>query len=203
VDSTPTTRTCWAHSQSRSANSPSVMVEKVGVSWRRSPCAPGTRTQAATVFLCHLQPSATPDQLVHRTPPGSATVARPQEPVCKESESRARSNSSGCPRLPRPTVARAHRHQGRPTSPGAHPKFSSLRVARTEAMIDCCGNPASLAGGLRLGLRRDNWKVEVVELAEEAGHQPVRREQATAALKDARACALRLLSRADIFPSAM
>jgi hypothetical protein len=42
---------------------------------------------------------------------------------------------------------------------------------------------SSLAGGLATCLRRDNWKVEV-ELAEEAGHQPVRREQATAALKD-------------------
>jgi hypothetical protein len=42
----------------------------------------------------------------------SAAVARPEEPLCKESESRARSNTSGCPRLPRPTVARAHRHQG-------------------------------------------------------------------------------------------
>jgi hypothetical protein len=74
-------------------------------------------------LVVHVQPSATLDQLVHRTPPGSATVACPQEPVCKESESRARSNSSGCPRLPRPTVARAHRHQGCPTSPGAHPNF--------------------------------------------------------------------------------
>lgn len=60
--------------------------------------------------------------------------------------------------------------------------------------------PSSLAGGLRLGLRRDNWKVEV-ELAEEAGHHPVRREQATVALKDAPG--LRLLSRSDIFPPAM
>ncbi len=34
----------------------------------------------------------------------------------QESQVRARSNSSGCPRLPRPTYQRAHTHQDEPTS---------------------------------------------------------------------------------------
>ena len=47
----------------------------------------------------------------------------------QESQVRARSNSSGCPRLPRPTYQRARPHQDEPTSPGRPTHFHPSGVA--------------------------------------------------------------------------
>src|SRR5947208_13474991 len=58
---------------------------------------------------------------------------RPEEPHPMESEIRARSNSLGCPRLPRLTSPRAWWHQTSPTSPDDGGDFHTTRVGSERA----------------------------------------------------------------------
>src|SRR5205823_10800973 len=79
-------------------------------------------------ILVHVQRAAPLDHDLHRSPP-----CRPEEPHPMESEIRARSNSLGCPRLPRLTSPRAWWHQTSPTSPDDGGDFHTTRVGSERA----------------------------------------------------------------------
>jgi hypothetical protein len=91
----------------------------------RDPHARGDRR------LVHVQPGDPLDEPVHLLlPPRHRHRRRPEEPHHAASRLRARSNNSGCPRLPRPTDKRAHSTKAKPTSPGDHATLSCAGVAR-------------------------------------------------------------------------
>lgn len=65
-----------------------------------------------------------------------------------ESEVRARSNSSRCPRLPRPTNKRASQHQDGPTSQDDRTYFHMMRVSgEPEMTTNKAVGPSGFAGG--------------------------------------------------------
>ena len=97
-----------------------------------------------------------------------------------ESESRSQGNSSGCPRLSRPTHNRARWHQAKPTStkavlrqftrpghaaPGPHKHFHPLRVGPPGRMItDMEERLSSMKGWVvsSPGCRFSVWAASVV-----------------------------------------
>ena len=91
----------------------------------------GIRTHALTEALCTSSPAQRSMNLSTSLllVPG-LQACRPEEPHHAESGLRARSNSPGPPRLPRPTDNRAQLHQAKPTSPGDRAIFSCAGVGR-------------------------------------------------------------------------
>jgi hypothetical protein len=95
-----------------------VVAENVRV-WLRHPTIVTRHPHArGHCVLVHVQASATRNQRLHLlAPPSTTGRCHPEEPLPEESESRARGNSAGCPRLPRQTYQRARgtkEHRRRP-----------------------------------------------------------------------------------------
>src|SRR2546427_9634979 len=115
----PASVTPLAVSQSRSASSSLVVVPNSFTSSALAPSSPGIRTQAMTVSLWTSNP-AQRSTTTSIAPPFRrlALRGRPEEPPERESDVRARSDSSTCPRLPRHTEGRVRALQDQPTSLG-------------------------------------------------------------------------------------
>jgi hypothetical protein len=102
----------------------------------------GTRTQAVTEPLCTSRPAQRSTSVsISSPPPGTPASGRhPEEPLPGESQSRARGNSAGCPRLPRQTYQRARgtkQHQRRPDDrPISHPSRVPSTTIRGLSEID-------------------------------------------------------------------
>ena len=127
VASIPTTVTAQLPSQSASVSSPEVVLANSRISCRRPPALSGTRTQAV---ICDLWMSSIAQRSIKRSINPSQgsddTGDRPGESHAVESESRAHGNSSGCPRLSRPTYLRACWHQAEPTSTRAADRIATV-----------------------------------------------------------------------------
>ena len=90
--------------------------------------------------LVDVEHRAALDQTIHQPSQGSEEQDdRPEEPHAVESESRALGNSSGCPRLSRPTLVRTRWHQAEPTSTKTVDKIATVpgepRHRRTNIFI--------------------------------------------------------------------
>jgi hypothetical protein len=108
-----------APSHSANSTSPVVVVAtNVRVSTWRLPWLSGIRTQAVTKSLCRssrrrVRPASPPACLLHL----GNSHRHPEEPLPRESESHARGNRAGCPRLPRQSYRRTRgtkEHRRRP-----------------------------------------------------------------------------------------
>ena len=102
--------------------------------------------------LVHVQSGAAFDQPLHRCLLHARHQrCRPEEPDDQESQVRAHSNSSGCPRLPRPTYQRARPHQDEPTSPGRPTYFHPSGVAAGHEPLTMDRQPSAVLSGVLAG----------------------------------------------------
>jgi hypothetical protein len=118
-----------AASHPASASSPEVKVGNLRTSWARPPRPSGTRTQATTSVLGHIQAGAACHQQLHHghlLP--HRRCARRGQPSRRRCKTCSQQQFVVPGRPPRPSYQRALSHQGKPSLAG-HTRFSSLVAA--------------------------------------------------------------------------